>query len=32
MISYEMVVDINVLCSGMFNQIVGDLDGTLIVT
>jgi hypothetical protein len=32
MISYEMVADINVLCSCMLNQIVGELDCTLIVT
>ena len=31
-ISYEMVADINVLCSCMLNQIVGQLDCTLIVT
>ena len=31
-ISYEMVADINVLCSCMLNWIVGELDSTLIVT
>jgi hypothetical protein len=32
MISNEMVADINVLCSCMLNQIIGELDSTLIVT
>ena len=32
MISYEMVAHIYVLCSCMLNQIVGELDCTLIVT
>ena len=32
MISYEMVADINVLCSCMLNRIVGELDSTLIIT
>ena len=32
MISYEIVADINVLCSCMLNWIVGQLDCTLIVT
>jgi hypothetical protein len=32
MISNEMVADINVLCSCMLNQIVGELDSTLIIT
>jgi hypothetical protein len=32
MIYYEMVVDINVLCSCMLNRIVGKLDCTLIIT
>ena len=31
-ISYEMVVDINVLCSCMLNWNVGELHDTLIVT
>jgi hypothetical protein len=31
-ISYEMMTDINVLCSCMLNQIIGELDSTLIVT
>ena len=31
-ISYEMVADINVFCSCMWNRIVGQLDCTLIVT
>jgi hypothetical protein len=32
LISYGMVVDINVLCSCMLNKIVDELDSTLIVT
>jgi hypothetical protein len=32
MISYEMVANINMLCSCMLNWIVGELDSTLIVT
>jgi hypothetical protein len=32
MIYYKIVTDINVLCSCMLNQIVGELDSTLIVT
>jgi hypothetical protein len=32
MISYEMVTNINVLCSCMLNWLVGELDSTLIVT
>jgi hypothetical protein len=31
-ISYEMMVDIYVLCSCMLNRIVGELHGTLIIT
>ena len=31
-ISYEMMADINMLCSCMLNQIVGELDSTLIIT
>ena len=30
-ISYEMMADINMLCSWVLNRVVGELDGTLIV-
>jgi hypothetical protein len=32
MISYEMMADINVLCSCILNRIVGELHSTFIVT